>query len=198
MTGAFKYIDLMDSNFAIAVLSVIFNPLFWNVVARWEHKTRALTRLFGSPYTGCYFLGVILLLLAYLRSHYFTEALKSQPRSEGLDFPGAYYTGLIILATGALFVISSFLALGFVGTYLGDYFGILMEEKVTGFPFNVMENPMYWGSTAIYLGWSLMNACPAGLILTAIVALAYKIAILFEGPFTEEIYRLKQNSAKNK
>lgn len=39
---------------------------------------------------------------------------------------------------------------------LGDYFGILLEEKVTVFPFNIMENPMYWGSTANYLGLALM------------------------------------------
>lgn len=38
----------------------------------------------------------------------------------------------------------------------GDYFGILMEQKVIGFPFNVMDNPMYWGSTANYLGLALM------------------------------------------
>lgn len=38
----------------------------------------------------------------------------------------------------------------------GDYFGILMDEKVTGFPFNITENPMYWGSTANYLGLALM------------------------------------------
>lgn len=38
----------------------------------------------------------------------------------------------------------------------GDYFGILKEAKVTSFPFSVLDNPMYWGSTAIYLGWSLM------------------------------------------
>ena len=39
---------------------------------------------------------------------------------------------------------------------LGDYFGILMDQKVTSFPFNVTENPMYWGSTANYLGLALM------------------------------------------
>ncbi|KAK4813388.1 hypothetical protein QYF61_004725 [Mycteria americana] len=38
----------------------------------------------------------------------------------------------------------------------GDYFGILMEAKVTSFPFSILDNPMYWGSTAVYLGWSLM------------------------------------------
>ena len=38
----------------------------------------------------------------------------------------------------------------------GDYFGILKEARVTTFPFNVLDNPMYWGSTANYLGWALM------------------------------------------
>lgn len=40
--------------------------------------------------------------------------------------------------------------------FAGDYFGILLDEKVTVFPFNIMENPMYWGSTANYLGLALM------------------------------------------
>ena len=38
----------------------------------------------------------------------------------------------------------------------GDYFGILMDEPVTGFPFSLTENPMYWGSSATYLGLALM------------------------------------------
>ena len=41
------------------------------------------------------------------------------------------------------------------GTFLGDYFGILMKEKVTGFPFNVLDNPMYVGSTLLFLAHSL-------------------------------------------
>uniref|UniRef100_A0A8C7X034 phosphatidyl-N-methylethanolamine N-methyltransferase n=1 Tax=Oryzias sinensis TaxID=183150 RepID=A0A8C7X034_9TELE len=71
----------------------------------------------------------------------------------------------------------------------GDYFGILMDEKVTGFPFNIMENPMYWGSTANYLGLALIGSSPVGLVLTAIVGVAYKLAIMFEGPFTQKIYQ---------
>ncbi|MBN3287205.1 PEMT methyltransferase, partial [Polyodon spathula] len=42
------------------------------------------------------------------------------------------------------------------GKVAGDHFGILKKEKVTGFPFNVMDNPMYWGSTANYLGITIM------------------------------------------
>ncbi|NWU98825.1 PEMT methyltransferase, partial [Upupa epops] len=156
MARLFGYVDVTDSVFIAAVLSIAFNPLFWNVVARWEHKTRALSRTFGSPRVACYCLGILILLLNVVRSHCFTAAMKNQPKLEGLDCPWAYGTGLAVLAVGTLFVTSSFLALGFTGTFLGDYFGILMEAKVTSFPFNVLDNPMYWGSTAVYLGWSLM------------------------------------------
>ncbi|XP_066833794.1 phosphatidylethanolamine N-methyltransferase isoform X3 [Anser cygnoides] len=157
MAQLFGYVDMTDSGFIAAILSIAFNPFFWNVVARWEHKTRALSRVCGSPHTACYCLGTVILMLNCVRSHCFTEAMKSQPKLEGLDSHWAYYSGLVVLAVGTLFVISSFLALGFTGTFLGDYFGILMEAKVTSFPFSVLDNPMYWGSTAIYLGWSLMR-----------------------------------------
>lgn len=39
--------------------------------------------------------------------------------------------------------------------FIGDYFGILMDERVTGFPFNVCENPMYVGSTLNFLATAL-------------------------------------------
>ncbi|XP_015426097.1 PREDICTED: phosphatidylethanolamine N-methyltransferase isoform X3 [Myotis davidii] len=53
----------------------------------------------------------------------------------------------------------------------GDYFGILKEARVTTFPFNILDNPMYWGSTANYLGWAVM-------------------------PFTAEIYRQKASQSR--
>ncbi|NXO38831.1 PEMT methyltransferase, partial [Locustella ochotensis] len=198
MVQLFGYVDVTDTGFIVAVLSIAFNPFFWNVVARWEHKTRALSQVFGSPRAACYCLGTAILVLNCVRSHCFTEAMKSQPKLEGWVCHWTYYSGLAISAVGTLFVVSSFLALGFTGTFLGDYFGILMEEKVTSFPFSVLDNPMYWGSTAIYLGWSLMHASPAGLLLTAVVAISYTIAVLYEGPFTEEIYRKKQKGGKSK
>lgn len=185
------YMDVTDSWFVAAVLSIAFNPLFWNLVARWEHRTRSLTHIFGSSYTACYCLAAAILLLNFLRSHCFVEAMKGQPKLEILDCAPGYYAGLSLVAIGSLFVISSFLALGFTGTFLGDYFGILMEERVTCFPFSILDNPMYWGSSSIYLGWSIMYASPAGLILSAAVMLCYTIALWYEGPFTEEIYRQK-------
>ncbi|XP_072453175.1 phosphatidylethanolamine N-methyltransferase isoform X2 [Notamacropus eugenii] len=199
MTRLLGYIDVTDFSFVAAALCIIFNPLFWNVVARWEYRTRKLSRAFGSPYVACSCLGIIVLLLNFLRSHCFTQAMLRQPKMEGLDCTGAYYVGLFILGVGIIFVLSSFYALGFIGTYLGDYFGILKEARVTTFPFNVLDNPMYWGSTANYLGWSIMNASPTGLLLTVVVALTYAVAILYEEPFTEKIYQQKSpKSKKNK
>jgi len=71
-------------------------------------------------------------------------------------------------------------ALGVTGTYLGDYFGILMDHIVTGFPFNVTGSPMYWGSTMSFLGTSLWFGKPAGLLLTLFVYVAYWVALKFE------------------
>lgn len=89
-------------------------------------------------------------------------------------------------------------ALGVTGTYLGDYFGILMDDMVTGFPFNVTDAPMYWGSTCSFLGTTLLYSKPAGLLLSALVAVAYKVALGYEDPFTAEIYRKRDEERKRK
>ncbi|KAJ2432885.1 Phosphatidyl-N-methylethanolamine N-methyltransferase [Coemansia sp. RSA 2440] len=63
-----------------------------------------------------------------------------------------------------------------------------MDARVTGFPFNVLDNPMYVGSTLSFIGVSLWHARPAGLLVAAYVWLVYHIALKFEGPFTSMIY----------
>ncbi|KAK2490145.1 hypothetical protein MC885_007396 [Smutsia gigantea] len=191
MTWLLGYVDPSDPHFVAAVLAITFNLLFWNVVARWEQKTRKLSKAFGSPYLACSSLGGAILLLNILCSHCFTQAMLSQPKMESLDNPTAYRVALVLLGVGSTLVLFSFLALGFTGTFLGDYFGILKEARVTTFPFSVLDNPTYWGSTANYLGWALMHASPTGLLLTAVVALIYVAALLYEEPFTAEIYRQK-------
>jgi phosphatidylethanolamine/phosphatidyl-N-methylethanolamine N-methyltransferase len=85
-----------------------------------------------------------------------------------------------LIATGNVLVLSSMWALGVTGTYLGDYFGILMDEKAEGFPFNVTAAPMYWGSTLSFLGVALLRGRVAGLLLTVEVFLMYLVALRFE------------------
>jgi Phospholipid methyltransferase. len=77
-------------------------------------------------------------------------------------------------------VLSSMWALGVTGTYLGDYFGILMDAPVTGFPFNVSGAPMYYGSTMSFLGVALYKGKVAGVLLTAEVLILYLIALRWE------------------
>ena len=56
---------------------------------------------------------------------------------------------------GQTFVATSTWALGITGTFLGDYFGILMDHRVEGFPFNVLRDPMYVGSTMSFAATAL-------------------------------------------
>ena len=77
-------------------------------------------------------------------------------------------------------MLSSMWALGITGTYLGDYFGILMDDIVTTFPFNVTEAPMYYGSTMSFLGTAILYGKPAGILLTAEILAVYLVALRFE------------------
>lgn len=71
-------------------------------------------------------------------------------------------------------------ALGLTGTYLGDYFGILMDHRVTSFPFNITDAPMYYGSTLSFLGTAILYGKPAGILLTLEVLAVYMVALSYE------------------
>jgi methylene-fatty-acyl-phospholipid synthase len=142
-----------------------------------EYKNHFLTRIFGSPYYGCYFLAVAIFSLGIFRDHLYLQALQDQPFYEPVHQP---YIAYGLFATGNVLVISSMWALGVTGTYLGDYFGILMDAPVTGFPFNVTGSPMYWGSTLSFLGTSLYYGKVAGLLLTLEVFVLYWFALRWE------------------
>jgi phosphatidylethanolamine N-methyltransferase len=134
--------------------------------------------------------------------HSYEKALLAQPVSPVLATPLVRYTGAALFVVGQLLVVTSIWALGITGTssynewlyttahsrlprlagtYLGDYFGILMSHRVTSFPFNILENPMYNGSTLCFLGTALWYARPAGVVITAVVFIVYEIALMYEG-----------------
>ncbi|KAJ3361908.1 Phosphatidyl-N-methylethanolamine N-methyltransferase [Allomyces arbusculus] len=189
-------LDLAPPSLWLALGSIAFNPTFWNIVARREHRTHWLTRLFGGAYAGCYALAFTIFTLGLLRDYLYAVALDDQPV---LDFGLAGAVGgAVCLAVGNVLVLSSMWRLGVTGTYLGDYFGILMNERVTAFPFNTMENPMYNGSTLCFLGTALWKGSPAGILISVYVYIVYLLALAYEGPFTAAIYakRDKERRAK--
>ncbi|KAJ9151419.1 Phosphatidyl-N-methylethanolamine N-methyltransferase [Pleurostoma richardsiae] len=188
-----KLVDFDQKSLLISALAIAFNPTFWNIVARREYRTHFLTRLFGGrARTACYFLAATIFSLGIVRDLLYERALRHQPSHPLLDTPAATYAGYALLAAGNVLVVSSTWALGITGTFLGDYFGILMDHMVTGFPFSVTDAPMYYGSTMSFLGSALVYGKPAGLLLTAWVLVVYLVALRYENPFTAEIYAKRE------
>ena len=154
-----------------------------------EYRTKFLTRIFGgNRQAACYALAATIFSLGLLRDFLYERALRDQPSHPALEGPLVNYAAYGLLALGNILVISSTWQLGITGTFLGDYFGILMDSIVTGFPFNVTNAPMYYGSTMSFLGTALLYGKPAGILITIHVLVVYLIAIQFENPFTAGIY----------
>ncbi|EER37661.1 methylene-fatty-acyl-phospholipid synthase [Histoplasma capsulatum var. duboisii H88] len=196
MASITDYIDFSQTSLHLAAAAIAFNPIFWNIVARQEYRNHFLTRIFGSPYNGCYVLAVAIFSLGILRDHLYNRALADQPFYQPVSQP---YLAYGLFATGNTLVLSSMWALGLTGTYLGDYFGILMDAPVTGFPFNVTGSPMYWGSTLSFLAVALYKGKVAGVLLTLEVFVCYWLALKWEDPFTAEIYaKRERDRAKSK
>ncbi|KAG0133571.1 phospholipid methyltransferase-domain-containing protein [Tuber indicum] len=192
-------VDFDQKSLLVAAGSIAFNPIFWNVVARQEYHNKVLTKLFGgnSRY-GCYFLAVVIFGIGIFRDFLYEQALRQQPSLDVLQTDAVKLVALALFFCGNVLVLTSMWALGFTGTYLGDYFGILMDHRVTSFPFNVTDAPMYYGSTMAFLGSALWFAKPAGILLTIEVFVVYKMALMFEDPFTGAIYAKRERERAKK
>jgi len=178
------------------LFAITFNPTAWNIVARNEYRNKSITCIFGGNVRyGCYFLAIMIFSFGMLRDSLFHRAIAEQPRTPIFPEPYGTRIAVVLFFTGQLFVLTSTWALGITGTFLGDYFGILMDHRVEGFPFNVLNDPMYVGSTMCFAATALWYESPAGLFITAYVYLVYVIALRFEGPFTDAIYSKRASDA---
>ncbi|KAG7087647.1 hypothetical protein E1B28_013595 [Marasmius oreades] len=190
-------VDVSRPSLWIAVSAIAFNPIAWNIIARNEYKNKTITRIFGgNPRYGCYFLAIMIFSFGMLRDSLATRAMYEQPQVALLPEPYATYVPVALIGVGQLFTITSTWALGITGTFLGDYFGILMDHRVEGFPFNVLRDPMYMGSTISFFGGALWLERPVGLLGALYVYLVYMIALRYEGPFTDMIYSKREASKK--
>jgi phosphatidylethanolamine N-methyltransferase len=196
-TNFFDYIDYTKPSFLHALVCILIAPIIWNIIARLEFYTHFLTKITRSPYYGCYLLALWIFCFSLYRDVMFENAVAEQLKHPEIDTPLVKGVACVLFASGSIFVLSSMWALGITGTYLGDYFGILMDDMVTGFPFDVMANPMYNGSVMCFLGKSLWSASPTGLLLTAVVFVMYRIALFFEEPFTAYIYSQRKSSPQS-
>lgn len=93
-----------------------------------------------------------------------------------------------LFAIGTTLVVTSAASLGVTGTYLGDYCGILMDEKVVSFPFNILDDPMYVGGAINFFATALKANSLVGIGLSTLASLAYMTASKLEGPFLAMMY----------
>ncbi|KAH9970260.1 phospholipid methyltransferase [Russula compacta] len=190
-------LDLSKISLYLSLGSIAFNPTAWNIIARNEHRNKTITRLFGgNAHRGCYFLAVCIFSAGMLRNYLYFRALQEQPRIRLLPASLDALLPAALFAFGQTLVVASSWALGFTGRFLGDYFGILMDHRVEGFPFSMLRNPMYVGSTMSFAATVLWCERPIGLLITLHVHIVYTIALKFEEPFTDMIYSTRSTSAK--
>ncbi|PAV15962.1 phospholipid methyltransferase [Pyrrhoderma noxium] len=198
-----QFVDFSKPSFLISLASIAFNPLAWNIVARNEYRNKTITKLFGgSAKAGTYFLALMIFSFGILRDSLYHRALSEQPSHPLLPNEVPFNLHLVVpillFVVGQTLVITSTWALGITGTFLGDYFGILMDHRVEGFPFNIIENPMYVGSTLCFAATALWYEKPAGIFVTLWVHICYSIALRYEGPFTSMIYANRASSQSDK
>lgn len=63
-------VDLDNKKIWISALSIVFNPIFWNVMARLEYRKKVLTRLAnGNSRLVCYCLAFTIFTLGLLRDY---------------------------------------------------------------------------------------------------------------------------------
>jgi phosphatidylethanolamine N-methyltransferase len=188
--GTSEYINIYDGKFILAAFMIIICPVTWNLVARLEFYTKIFSNFAGDNKLAADVFAYVLIEMGFVRNIIYTNCLKSQRQlefSENTELVQLIISYLII-AMGLILDVGSFYRLGIPGIYYADYFGILMTEKVTAFPYNVLNNPLYVGSTLIFFGTALLYKSPSGLLLTLLVWIMYKFASVLENPMTDLIY----------
>ncbi|KAF8496147.1 phospholipid methyltransferase [Russula emetica] len=190
-------VDASKTSLFLSLGSITFNPTAWNIIARNEYRNKTITRIFGgNAHLGCYFFAVCTFSAGRLRDRLYLNAILEQPHARLLPTPFDTLVPAALFVIGQTFIVMSTWSLGITGRFLGDYFGIIMDARVKTFPYNVLRNPIYAGSTMCFAATAFWYERPVGLLITLYVHIVYTIAQKFEGPFTDMIYSKRPTSSK--
>ncbi|ELU14602.1 hypothetical protein CAPTEDRAFT_134110 [Capitella teleta] len=109
----------MDANLWLALFFIVFNPIFWILVARREHQHFTLSYWIGSRRLAFVIFAWTIILLATVRNWRFLVCLRSQPKWSVLQENWILWLGHVLVVSGLILLIASFVSLGFAGAFLG-------------------------------------------------------------------------------
>ena len=195
-----SYVDIYNKTLLISIVMIIVCPVTFYLIARWEFQTKFFTKIVGDNRLAADIFAHIVIQMGIFRNFIFSKAIKEQV---AYPIDEEYKLWVTMLGYGIIFfgislVYLSYYRLGIYGIYYADSFGILCKEKVTAFPYNVIDNPLYIGSTSVFLGLAILHNSPTGLLLTVLVWFMYKLASLMENPMTDLIYSVENIKAVQK
>ena len=185
--------ELASLSVLVACSLVMLNPLIWTLINRFEYKTHAISPLCRGPRAGTTVWASLIMGMNVFRTSVFHYmAVKGTKLHFFEANVGATTAGYLIIVLGVSLVLSTHWRLGFFGSFYGDCFGILLHAKVTEFPYNILDHPMYWGSFMIHFGGAIVCASAVGFLLSLAIGLSYAMVAVVEAPLTAEIYAAKK------
>lgn len=173
-----------------AISMIILCPITWNLVARYEFYTKRLSNFVGDNRLSADIFAHVLIEMGIFRNYMFARVIRNHSKYDAFSDYSLYVEiiGYLILVSGFHLNVLAYYRLGIHGIYYGDYFGVLCKEMVTAFPYNILDNPLYVGSTMLFLGSSILYRSPCGILLTVLAWFMYKFAGFLENPMTPLIY----------
>ncbi len=189
--------DLFISNFYLnwemicAISMIILCPITWNLVARYEFYTKKLSKFVGDNRLAADIFAHVLIEMGIFRNYMFSRVIRNHNKLDNFFTESSIIieiVGYLILGSGFHLNFFAYYRLGIHGIYYGDYFGVLCKEMVTAFPYNILDNPLYVGSTMMFFGAAILYRSPSGILLTILAWIMYKFASVLENPMTPLIY----------
>jgi phosphatidylethanolamine N-methyltransferase len=190
-----QYVDFSERKFIEANAYSFLCFALWVLLPHLEFRYKLLSRLTGNDQAkACDFLAYFLIYTGTIRNHAINEAINNNIHvNYGVwEYP-IMLISVILMLFGLVLVCLSFYRLGLRGMYFGDHFGFLFKEKIVQFPYNYFDNAQYVGTTAFFLGFSLFYHSFAGVFITMVINLLYKILTFVENRKLEIFYPSKDN-----
>eukprot|EP01112_Ceratiomyxa_fruticulosa_P024095 TRINITY_DN957_c0_g1_i1.p1 TRINITY_DN957_c0_g1~~TRINITY_DN957_c0_g1_i1.p1 ORF type:complete len:203 (-),score=31.35 TRINITY_DN957_c0_g1_i1:36-644(-) len=178
----------------VAAAVIVLHVANYNLTAHLEYHTRIFTKLIGKH--AIYFYAVYLMISALFRDHIMNETIVASSE-QFILFPQeqAEVIGKLLFLLGVGLNLWTLKALGIKGMYNGDSFGWLMNEPVTGGPFQYFSDPQYVGTTIAALGHAVTHQKTVGYLLTLVLGLTFYFSAKFvEAPHMNYIYSHREKS----